>query len=70
MTVSDALALARDLKHGPCCKPEAPLPNIDEAIVLIREARSGCGFNWLTGEAAEEVLTHAHKEVDRCTRQR
>lgn len=56
MKTTEALRLARDLKFGPLPKPDNPLPSLDEAIKLIREARRRCGFNWLTGEAAEQAL--------------
>ena len=56
MNRDDALRLARDIKFGPLPKPNDPMPSIDEAIELISEARKGCGFNWLTGAEAEEVL--------------
>ena len=56
MTVEKALDLARDLMYGPLPKPDDPTPTVDEAIEVIREARRTCGFNWLTGGAAENVL--------------
>lgn len=69
MTANEALKLARDLKFGPMTKPDDPMPDTDEAIELIREARKGCGFNWLTGEAAEAVLKKSREE-ETCTHQR
>ena len=62
MTVNEALAIARNLKHGPLPKPDDPLPSVAESIELIHEERQTCGFNWLTGEAAEEMLRRAGKE--------
>lgn len=56
MTVDEALNLARNLKYGPLPKPSDPLPDVNEAIELIRRERHECGFNWLTGEAAEKEL--------------
>lgn len=56
MTLEDALALARNLKHGPLPKPGDPMPSVREAVRLVSEERRTCGFNWLTGEAAEEAL--------------
>ena len=60
MTVNEALAIARNLKYGPLPKPDDPLPSVAEAIGLIHAERHTCGFNWLTGEAAEQVLTAAN----------
>ena len=59
MKFEDALALARNLKHGPLPKPGDPAPSVREALALVREERRACGFNWLTGEAAEEALREA-----------
>jgi hypothetical protein len=56
MTIERALALAHILKYGPFPKPGDPAPTVEEAIGIINEARGACGFNWLTGEAAENVL--------------
>jgi len=61
MTVEKALDLARDLMYGPLPKPDDPTPSISEAIGIIHERRGTCGFNWLTGEAAENVL-RAHRK--------
>jgi hypothetical protein len=66
MTVKEALNLARSLKYGPLPKPDDPLPNVDEAIELIHQERRECGFNWLTGEAAEQTLReskNSHKKA-------
>ncbi len=59
MTVEKALELARVMKYGPLPKPDDPVPTAVEAIGIISEARGACGFNWLTGEAAENVLREA-----------
>ena len=56
MTVEKALNLARNLKYGPLPKPNDPTPTVEEAVSIINEERRTCGFNWLTGEAAEKVL--------------
>ena len=61
MTVTDALSIARNLKFGPLPKPDDPHPSVAEAIGLIHEERHTCGFNWLTGEAAERVLGAVEK---------
>ena len=65
MAVDEALSLARNLEYGPLPKPEDPVPGVDEAIDLIHQERLECGFNWLTGEAAEAVLRHAREEMRR-----
>lgn len=59
MTLDDALQIARGLKHGPLPKPTDPVPAAEEALSLIREERRTCGFNWLTGAAAEVALRNA-----------
>ena len=56
MSLEKALNLARNLKYGPLPKPDDPMPTVKEALVIINEERRTCGFNWLTGEAAETVL--------------
>lgn len=56
MTVEKSLALARNLKYGPLPKSDDPTPSVEEAVGIINEERRTCGFNWLTGEAAEKVL--------------
>lgn len=61
MTLNDALNIARNLKFGPLPKPDDPVPSVEDAIELIHEERRTCGFNWLTGEAAEEVLRQTKK---------
>jgi hypothetical protein len=61
MTVEKALSLARDLMYGPLPRPGDPTPSITEAIGIIHERREHCGFNWITGEAAEKVLCEHQK---------
>ncbi len=56
MMLEQALDIARDLKYGPLPRPEDPHPDIPEAVELIAQARHTCGFNWITGEMAEQVL--------------
>lgn len=48
-TTEDALALARDCKHGPLPKPTDPTPAIDEAIEIIRNDPTMKACNWITG---------------------
>ena len=61
MTVVKALELARNLKYGPLPKPDDPTPTVKEAVSIISEERRSCGFNWLTGEAAETVLRESRE---------
>ena len=61
-TLDDALKLARSLKYGPLPLDSNPLPEIPEAIELIRMELRTCGFNWITGRVALEVLWHANGE--------
>ena len=63
MNITEALNLARNLKFGPLPSHDAPLPSLDEAIELIREERRTCGFNWLTGEAAEHALQQEKRKT-------
>jgi hypothetical protein len=63
VTVQDALSIARSLKYGPIPKPDAPMPSVEEAIVIIREERRTCGFNWITGETAEDLLNRHRDEA-------
>ena len=56
MTVDEALSIARNLRYGPLPKPDDPTPRLCEAVSLIHEERRKCGFNWLTGEKAEDIL--------------
>ena len=64
MDIDEALNLARNLKFGPLPNPNDPLPTLDEAIALIREERRTCGFNWMTGEAAVDVLKAHKREIE------
>ena len=58
-TLEQALDLARNLKHGPLPRPEDPTPELEEAVAIINEERRTCGFNWITGETAVDVIrTH------------
>jgi len=56
-TFAEAMGLARDLKHGPLPARTDPMPSPEEAIELIEGRRRTCGFNWITGEVAENVIT-------------
>ena len=56
VTTETALRLARSTKYGPLPKPSDPTPTVDEAIELLEKERRTCGFNWITGTMAIEVL--------------
>jgi hypothetical protein len=61
-TLDEALALARSTKYGPLMKPSDPVPDIPEAIEIIRKALKASTFNWITGRVALEVLRSANGE--------
>jgi glutamyl/glutaminyl-tRNA synthetase len=42
--------------------PTDPVPDIPEAIEAIKRALKTCGFNWITGQAALELLRSANGE--------
>lgn len=64
-TLMDALGLARDLKHGPMAPADAPAPDVAEALAWVREEQKRTTFNWLTGQAAMELLRARTYAVDR-----
>ena len=55
-TIEDALELARSCKYGPLPKPTDPTPTIDEAIEIIKGDPTMRACNWITGQAAIEIL--------------
>ncbi len=57
--LNKALELARGIIHGPLPGKDAPQPSLQDALDAIQQARKTCGFNWLTGESAAEVLKAA-----------
>ncbi len=61
-TLVDALNLARSLKYGPLPLPTDPVPEIPEAIELIKAELRKCGFNWITGQVALQLLRTANGE--------
>ena len=61
-TLDDALELARSIKYGPIMKPSDPVPDIPEAIEVIKRSLKTCGFNWITGQVALELLRSANGE--------
>jgi len=57
MTREQAIELARNIKFSALeVKSSDPAPDALEAIELIKERWKDLGFNWLTGQAAIEVL--------------
>jgi len=61
-TLDDALKLARSLKYGPLLSASDPVPEIPEAIELIRHELRRCCFNWITGQVALQLLRNANGE--------
>ena len=61
-TLDDALALARSIKYGLLMMPSDPVPEIPEAIVIMKKALRASTFNWITGRVALEVLRSANGE--------
>jgi len=61
-TLDDALKLARSIKYRPFMMPSDPVPEIAEAIKIIRKALRASTFNWITGRVALEVLRSANGE--------
>lgn len=61
-TLDEALALARSIKYGPLPLPSDPTPEIPEAIEILGKSLRTCGFNWITGRVALELLRKANGE--------
>jgi len=61
-TLEDALELARSIKYGPFMVPSDPVPEIPEAIEIMKKALRASTFNWITGRVALEVLRSANGE--------
>ncbi|MBJ6726381.1 hypothetical protein [Geomesophilobacter sediminis] len=61
-TLDEALALARSIKYGPLPLPSDPTPGIPEAIEIVGKSLRTCGFNWITGRVALELLRKANSE--------
>lgn len=61
-TLDDALELARSIKYGPLMKSTDPIPDIPEAIEAIKKVLKTCGFNWITGQVALQLLRNANGE--------
>jgi hypothetical protein len=65
MDETSAMALAYRLKKeelGLSDSSETAAPSLEQAIRLLSVERATCGFNWITGRVAEEVLRVANGE--------
>jgi hypothetical protein len=64
-----ALALAARLVLENALLPSLAdrIPSIPEAINLLHHERGTCGFNWITGRVAEEVLRAVNGETNTFT---
>lgn len=62
-TLEEALQLARSIKYGPLPLAGDPTPEVPEAIEIIAKSLRTCGFNWITGRVAQELLRSANGEV-------
>jgi predicted alpha-1,6-mannanase (GH76 family) len=59
-TLLDALKLARLIEALPGqVKDTEPLPDVQEAFATIKAEAKTCGFNWITGRVAMELLRYA-----------
>lgn len=61
-SLEEALALAKPIKYGLLPMPSDPTPEIPEAIEIIARSLRKCGFNWITGHVALELLRSANGE--------
>jgi len=52
MTVEEAI----DISWGADRYRGVPRPTVEEALERIEHQLATCGFNWLTGQAARDVL--------------
>jgi hypothetical protein len=62
LTLEDSLKMAKSLIYGPFMKVSDPTPSIPDALSAIRKSRQTCGFNWITGFVAEQILRVANGE--------
>jgi predicted Zn-dependent protease len=61
MTVDEAINIARGIGKI----TDEARPTVPEAIGIIEEQLHICGFNWITGQAAREVLRNAVTPTNR-----
>ena len=52
MTIDEAI----DISWGADRYRGVPRPTVEEALERIEHQLATCGFNWLTGQAARDVL--------------
>ncbi len=55
MTIEEAI----DISWGADRYRGVPRPTVKEALERIEHQLTTCGFNWLTGQAARDVLRQA-----------
>ena len=55
MTIDEAI----DISWGADRYRGIPRPTVEEALERIEHQLATCGFNWLTGQAARDVLRQA-----------
>ena len=55
MTIDEAI----DISWGADRYRGVPRPSVEEALERIEHQLAECGFNWLTGQAARDVLRQA-----------
>jgi len=55
MTIDEAI----DISWGADRYRGDPRPTVEEALERIEHQLATCGFNWLTGQAARDVLRQA-----------
>ena len=55
MTTDEAI----DISWGADRYRGVPRPSMQEALERIEHQLATCGFNWITGEVARDVLCHA-----------
>ncbi len=55
MTIDEAI----DISWGADRYRGVPRPNVAEALERIEHQLTACGFNWITGQEAREVLRTA-----------
>ena len=55
MTIDEAI----DISWGADRYRGVPRPTVEEALERIEHQLATCGFNWLTGQAARDVLRRA-----------